>query len=124
MKLHCISKKRRWSGSNFQFPIGRTEQRAYLLTEALVYIGLVVVLLGVAYAATYKFIDNSVALCRNADDISRALHAGERWRADIRSAGLGIRVETNATSQIIRIATLQAEISYTTGEWVVWRRIG
>src|ERR1019366_10279726 len=53
----------------------------YLLIEALVYIGVVAALLGVAYAAAYRSIDRSIALRRSADDITSALHAGERWRA-------------------------------------------
>src|ERR1700731_5063524 len=39
--------------------------RGYLLTEALVYIGLVVVVLGVGYAAMYSCVDHSVLLRRN-----------------------------------------------------------
>ena len=35
---------------------------AYMLTEALVYIGVLFVLLGVGYAALYRCIENSVAL--------------------------------------------------------------
>ena len=61
-------------------------QRGYLLIEALVYIAVVVTLLGVAYAAMYRCVDRSFALRRNADDITSALHAGERWRADVRAA--------------------------------------
>src|SRR4029077_12950063 len=58
-------------------------QGGYLLTEALVYIGLLFVILGVGYLAMDRSIDNSVLLRRNADDIANALHAGERWRADV-----------------------------------------
>jgi hypothetical protein len=63
----------------------------YMLTEALVYIGLVFVVLGVGYVAMYRCIDSSVALRRNADDILGAVHAGEQWRADIRLAERGVR---------------------------------
>ena len=62
----------------------------YMLTEALVYIGLVFVLLGIGYIAMYRCVDNSVALRRNADDILAAVHAGEQWRADIRLAERGV----------------------------------
>ncbi len=65
---------------------------AYMLTEALVYIGVLFVLLGVGYAALYRCIENSVALRRNAEEIANALHAGERWRADLRS----YRLATNS----------------------------
>ena len=67
-------------------PTRRAGQRGYLLIEALVYIAVIVALLGVAYAAMYRCIDRSIALRRNADDITSALHAGERWRADVRAA--------------------------------------
>lgn len=110
-----LTGKRRWSG--------RTEQ-AYLLTEALVYIGLVFVLLGVAYVALYRFIDHSVVLARNAQDVSRALHAGERWRQDVRAAGAGVRVENTPDGQTLHLANQHREISYTFRDGVVWRRLG
>src|SRR3974390_2364880 len=89
------------------------KERGYLLTEALVYIGLIFVLLGVAYAGLYRFIDNSVLLTRSAEDITRAMHAGERWRADIRSASAGIRLETNPEAEILHLRTPRGEIDYT-----------
>lgn len=98
-------------------------QKAYLLTEALVYIGLVFVLLGVAYAGLYRFIDNSVLLRRYSEDISRAMHAGERWRADIRSATAGIRLEANPEGDILHLKTPNYEIAYTTRESSVVRRV-
>ncbi|HTL56666.1 MAG TPA: hypothetical protein VL361_13360 [Candidatus Limnocylindrales bacterium] len=80
-------------------------------------------LLVVAYAAMYRFIDKSVILRRNTEDISRAMHAGERWRADIRAAARGIRLETNTPSPIIHLATAHGEVSYTMGQETVWRRV-
>jgi hypothetical protein len=64
----------------------RTGRAAYLLTEVLVYISLLFVVLGAAYVALYRFMDHSIALRQNADDITAALHAGERWRADVRAS--------------------------------------
>jgi hypothetical protein len=101
----------------------RTRQKAYLLTEALVYIGLVFVLLGVAYAGLYRFMDNSVLLRRYSEDISRAMHAGERWRADIRLAVAGFRLETNPDGAILHLKTAHGEIAYTTRQGAVLRRI-
>ena len=143
MNLYTISGNRsrlgfkcKFSIFNFQFSIAPvraqslqparncSQRRAYLLTEALVYIGLVFVLLGVAYVAMYKFIDKSVVLRRNAEDISRAMHAGERWRADVRSAALDIRVVTNAANPILQLATAHGQVSYATSERVVLRRVG
>jgi hypothetical protein len=75
-------------------------QHAYLLIEALVYISVIVALLGAGYAAMYRCVDSSFALRRNADDITSALHAGERWRADVRAATSQPRVE-NADSDLL-----------------------
>ena len=111
------------SGSSARRGQERSREKAYLLTEALVYIGLVFVLLGVAYVGLYRFIDNSVLLRRYSEDISRAMHAGERWRADIRSAGAGIRLETNPDGAILHLPTARGEIAYTTRRGAVLRRV-
>ncbi len=61
-------------------------QRGYLLTEALVYISVVVLILGAASVAVYRCIDASLVLRRGAEDIAASLRAGELWRADVRAA--------------------------------------
>jgi hypothetical protein len=76
----------------------RSTQRShgYLLIECLVYILVLFILLGVSYIALFRCINNSVDLRRNAEDISKTLHIGECWRADVHSATGNIRfVETN-----------------------------
>ncbi len=73
----------------------------FLLIECLVYIGVLFILLGICYLALFRCIDNSVALRRNADDISKALHTGERWRADVRSATGNIRLEQTNLVQVL-----------------------
>ena len=95
-----------------------------MLTEALVYIGLVFLLLGIGYGAMYRCIDNSVALRRNADDITRAVHAGERWRADLRSAVRGIHLDNNAEEQTLRLESAKGEVDYRYAMGAVYRRIG
>ena len=97
---------------------------AYMLTEVLVYIGLVFVLLGIAYAAMYRAVDNSVALRRNADDIVGALHAGERWRADVRSATFGLRWVTLNDSAVLQLRSLTNQVEYRFAEDAVYRRTG
>src|SRR6202158_5426895 len=76
---------------------------AYLMTEALVYIGVSFLLLGVGYAVMYRCVNNSIALRRNAEDIARTLRAGEQWRADVRSATSPGRWETTDTGRILRL---------------------
>ena len=97
--------------------------RGYLLTEALVYIGLVFVLLGIGYAAMYRCVDNSVALRRNADDIVRALHAGELWRADIRLASRGIQRD-NSREPLLRLLGATNQVEYRFQDAAVYRRTG
>ena len=96
----------------------------YLLTEALVYIGLVVIVLAVGYQAMYRCVYNSVVLRRNAEDISRALHAGERWRADVRTADQSVRVETAGDEQLIYLLGTSKEIAYRFADATVSRRLG
>ena len=96
---------------------------AYLLIECLVYIGLVFVILGVGYAALYRCINDSIALRRNADDITRSLLAGERWRADLRKASGPARIETTPSAeQLLVIPTRQGDISYRFSTQGVFRR--
>jgi hypothetical protein len=96
----------------------------YLLMEALVYIGLVFLLLGIGSAALYRCIDNSVALRRNADDIARVVHAGELWRADIRAATNGIAWNKDGPQPVLRLERHQGEIDYRYSSDAVFRRIG
>ena len=97
-------------------------QRGYLLVEALVYIGLVFVVLGVGYAAMYKCIDNSMVLRRNADDILSAVHSGEVWRRDVRSARGPIRWDADTES--LYFTGARAQMGYRFATNTVLRRIG
>ena len=96
----------------------------YFLIEVLVYIGVLVLLLGVGYAAMYRCLDSSVALRRNADDITSALHAGERWRADVRSANNPVRVEESSEGQLLHLRGPQGEITYRFATNSISRRLG
>jgi hypothetical protein len=95
--------------------------QGFMLMEALVYIGVVFLLLGVGYAAMYRSIDNSVALRRNADDIISALHAGERWRADVRQASHGVQLE-NGSDPMLRLEGVTDQIDYRFANGRVYRR--
>ena len=99
-------------------------QGGYLLIEALVYIAVVVVLLGVAYSATYRCIDRSIALRRNADDITSALHAGERWRADVRAATKQVRLENTDAGQLLYLDGPRSAVVYSFATNAISRRAG
>ena len=74
-----------------------------LLMECLVYLFVFAILLGGATTAFYFCWNHSEALIYATDDITSALHAGERWRADVRAATGKITVETTVTGEVVRI---------------------
>ena len=59
---------------------------AATLIECLVYISLFALFIVLVMPTFYRSRDSADALRRHADDITRALHAGERWREDVRTA--------------------------------------
>ena len=83
-----------------------------MLIDCLVYISLVTVILGIGTLAFFKCWDANNALRRNADDIVRALHAGEQWRADIRRATGPIQRDRTGDTERLRIPAAQGEIVY------------
>jgi hypothetical protein len=95
----------------------------YLLMEALVYIGLVFLLLAIGSAALYRCIDNSVALRRNADDIVRAVQAGELWRADIRAATKGVAWNRDSPEPVLRLQARAGEVDYRYTTNALFRRV-
>ena len=64
----------------------RTRFQGIMLIEALAYIAVLVLVLGVGGALLYRSWSNNIAMRRNADDITRTINAGELWRTDVRSA--------------------------------------
>ena len=101
----------------------KKQPSGYLLVEALVYIGVVMAVLGVAYIAMYRCIDRSIALRRNADDITSALHAGERWRADVRAAVSQVRLEDAQACQLLYLESTTSTVMYQFATNTVFRRV-
>ena len=95
----------------------------YLLIECLVYIGVFAILLGIGYGAFYVCWDYSKALHYATDDINAALHAGERWRADIRNATGKITVETTAAGELLRIPCGTNEVLYRFNDGEIRRQV-
>jgi hypothetical protein len=95
----------------------------YLIVETLVYLGVLLIIMGVAYAVLYRCIDNCVVLHRDADAVSRALHAGERWRADVRLADRGVRLETGPEGQILRLEGSRHQVEYRYENGELYRRM-
>lgn len=84
----------------------------FMLIECIVYIAVFAILLGIGFAAFYFCWDHSRALIGTTDDIASALHAGERWRADVRGATGKISVEMTDTGEVVRIPEAGKEIVY------------
>lgn len=80
-----------------------TRRRAFSLLEMLVYITVLVVVMTIAFAAYYRTSDTTRQIGRNADDITRALHAGERWRSDIRSAVGALRLSDDGGKRVLHV---------------------
>ena len=87
--------------------------RGISMVECLVYIGMFLAITGVAFSVFYKVWDNSKHLRRNADDIVQALHAGELWRSDIRSATGPLESTEAEAAANLRIPTTNGPVVYT-----------
>lgn len=82
------------------------------LVECIVYIAVLLILSAGAMAAFYLSWDHSKALISATDDITVALQAGERWRADVRAASGTIHIEKTPTGESVSIPENGKEIVY------------
>lgn len=67
-------------------PVTRHRSPAFTLIECLVWIAMLALMFGFIIQVFFSGQAGATALRRNADDITRTLHAGERWREDVRTA--------------------------------------
>jgi hypothetical protein len=95
----------------------------YLLIECLIYLSMLVVVISLGLGAFYICWDYSKALHYATDDITAALHAGERWRADIRNATGKITVATTAEGERLRIPQGTNELIYSFSAGEVHRQL-
>src|SRR5512133_571243 len=95
----------------------------YMLIEALVYIGAVVVLVGVGFIAMHRCVDRSVIVRRNADDIAHTVHIGELWRQDVRSATRGAGIENAPGEQLLHLLGPTSTVDYLFTQGGVYRRV-
>ena len=125
MNLSCPTQSYRLSNTN-----NRTENclkissHGFTLIELLVYIGVLLVLMSAGYMALYRYMNHSDALRRSAEDIINAVHAGENWRLDVRSAAGDIRLSTSETEQILYLPGTRGDVAYRFATNTVFRRLG
>jgi len=98
--------------------------RGITLLECLVYLGAVTVILSLSTAAFYRCMDNAIGLRRNADDIVRALKAGERWCDDVRAATAQPKLEQTDAGWVLAIRHGDSEIAYQFVTNALLRRAG
>ena len=80
--------------------------------ECMVYVSVFAILLGGATTVFYFSWDHTQAVVHTTDEIASALHAGERWRADVRAATGKITIETSATGEVVQIPEGERAVSY------------
>jgi type II secretory pathway pseudopilin PulG len=98
----------------------RARRSGVTLIECLVYISVMTTILAAASIAFYRSFDHMRSLRRNADDITRVLHIGELWRADVRQA---TRPPTfDETNQTLHVQRENGVVDYRFGENQIFRR--
>ncbi len=93
-------------------------ERGYSILECLVYIAALAVVLNLSFSAYYRYDQHTRNLRRNADDITRVLRAGERWREDVRTATASPRVIANG----LAIPQSTGEVTYAFADNAIWRQ--
>jgi hypothetical protein len=93
-----------------------------MLIDCLVYIGLLAVLLGLAFMAFYTVSTFSRRLSQNAADMARVLNAGERWRKDVRSAAGAPQLVESEEGAILHLPQAVGEIQYAYRDGMIYRR--
>jgi hypothetical protein len=99
-------------------------QAGIMLIECISYFAVFLILSGVAMGCFYLCWDHSKALISASDDISAALRAGERWRADVRAASGTINIETTTNGEVVKIPEGEKEIVWTFDSKQIARQVG
>ncbi len=97
-------------------------QAGFSLVECLVYISVFAVFMFLAMQLFFQTRDSADRLRRTADDLTRALHAGELWRDDVRAATASPRVVTEDGQAWLTIPRGTNTVVYTHFKNAVWRQ--
>src|SRR5262245_35043273 len=93
-------------------------RRGFSLLECVVYLAVLAIVTGLAFAAYQRCLAGCASFQRNADDIARALEAGERWREDVRQSG-----QISVSENSLQLHQHTNTIEYTFHDSAIWRRI-
>lgn len=97
----------------------RQTARGIMLVECVTYIAVLAVIFALGYGAYFRALDSTRALQRNANDIARALNAGEQWRNDVRLAK-----SISATNNVLKITQPSGQVEYVFENGSIWRQSG
>jgi hypothetical protein len=103
-------------------PPTSTARRGIALLDCIVYIGLLAVLLGLAFTCFYETTANTRRLSSNASDIVRTLQAGERWREDVRRAIEAPRLQQADQETLLILPQTNAVVRYAFRDGTVLRQ--
>ncbi len=107
---------------NRQSKIGNRKS-AFTLIECLAYVGLFALFIVLVMTTFFRARDGSDSLRRNADDVTRALHAGERWREDVRTATAAPSLVTESGQTWLALPHGTNTTVYTHFGSTVWRQV-
>ncbi|MBI3877209.1 MAG: hypothetical protein HY300_14845 [Verrucomicrobia bacterium] len=105
-------------------PHQRAPRAAFTLIECLAYISVLAVLMTFATVLIWHARDNARNVRRCADDIVRAMQAGERWRTDVRRAVAPPRTMNFEHGDGIALKLGTGEVFYAFNSGAVWRKAG
>ncbi len=95
--------------------------RGVTLIECLVYCSVLMILAATGIVLLGKMMGFHRDLERNANDITRSLNAGERWRADVRQATGPIRSFVEGESVLFEIPQETDSVLYQFDQHHLWR---
>jgi hypothetical protein len=95
-----------------------------LLLECMVYLGAIMVLVGLMLGAFYRAFTHSTRSRQVSAQIIQTLQAGERWRAEVRAASDSPRLEPMAQVNGLQLPQPTGEVAYAFFDQTVWRRAG
>ena len=111
---------------NTASPTPAVHRRGILIVELLMYLALLLMFSTLAYQVYHRASQQSADIHRQSRQISLALHAGERWRADVRQATAAPEWIPSAWRKavVMRLTTPTGNIDYFFEGSRVWRKAG
>jgi hypothetical protein len=102
----------------------RAAHSGIMLVECMVYLAVLVILISIGIGVFDVCWNGFSSMVSSTDDVSGALRAGERWRADVRGATGTINVETTSSGQVVKIPENGTLIVYSFDSREIRRQVG